>query len=310
MPSSSKSQSQKSGATICPRAADGPDGLSFTCGMTIHEALINASTRITRRDAEGLLSFALGCERAWVLAHPEAKIETARMETFFEFVARRDAGEPLQYITGVQEFYGLELRVTPDVLIPRPETEHLIEAALAWAATQPGTLRIVDIGTGSGAIAIALAAHLPSAELIATDISPRALGTARDNAARLGFGERIRFVESDLLSGIGAEIAAGMQFDLVVSNPPYIPAGDAAEMQREVVAYEPHTALFAGGLGLDIYQRLIPAAQNALREGGLLAMEIGFGQRHALEQLLTGWGDVSFVDDYAGIPRIALAKKI
>jgi release factor glutamine methyltransferase len=278
--------------------------------MTIHEALINASASIAHRDAEALLSFALGCERTWVIAHPEAELEAARWETFFEFVARRDAGEPLQYITGVQEFYGLELRVTPDVLIPRPETEHLVEAALAWAATQQGPLRIVDIGTGSGAIAIALAAHLPSAGLIATDISPGALAVARGNAARLGFGERIRFVESDLLSGIDAEIAAGMRFDLVVSNPPYIPAGDAAEMQREVVAYEPHSALFAGSLGLDIYQRLIPAAQATLRQGGLLAMEIGFGQRHALEQLLTGWDDVGFVDDYAGISRIALAKKV
>jgi release factor glutamine methyltransferase len=278
--------------------------------MTIHEALTNASTRIARRDAESLLSFALGCERAWVLAHPEAKLDTTQAESFFALAARRDAGEPLQYITGVQEFYGLELQVTPDVLIPRPETEHLVEAALAWAATQPGTLRIVDIGTGSGAIAIALAAHLPSAKLIATDISPRALAVARENAARLGLGERIRFVESDLLSSIEAEVAAGMTFDLIVSNPPYIPAGDAAEMQREVVAYEPHTALFAGSQGLDIYQRLIPAAHAALRRGGLLAMEIGFGQRHALEELLTGWDDVGFVDDYAGIPRIALAKKV
>lgn len=277
--------------------------------MTIHYALTNASARIARRDAETLLSFALGSRRAWVLAHPEAELDAARAETFFEFVARRDIGEPLQYITGVQEFYGLELQVMPDVLIPRPETEHLVEAALAWAATQPGTLRIADIGTGSGAIAIALAAHLPSAELIATDISPGALAVARGNAERLGFGKRIRFVQGDLLSGVDAEIVAGMRFDLVASNPPYIPAGDAASMQREVVAHEPHTALFAGELGLDVYQRLIPAAQSALRDGGLLAMEIGFGQRQALEQLLAGWSDVRFVDDYANIPRIALAEK-
>ena len=277
--------------------------------MTINYALTDASARITRRDAETLLSFALGSTRAWVLAHPEAELEAARAETFFEFVARRDIGEPLQYITGVQEFYGLELQVMPDVLIPRPETEHLVEAALAWAAKQTGTLRIADIGTGSGAIAIALAAHLPSAELIATDISLGALAVARGNAERLGFGKRIRFVQGDLLSGVDAEIVAGMRFDLVASNPPYIPAGDATSMQREVVAHEPHTALFAGELGLDVYQRLIPAAQSALRDGGLLAMEIGFGQRQALEQLLVGWSDVRFVDDYANIPRIALAEK-
>jgi len=278
--------------------------------MTLREALVQASTHIVRRDAETLLAYVLGCERTWVLSHPEAELDAACTEIFFEFVARRDAGEPLQYITGVQEFYGLELQVMPDVLIPRPETEHLVEAALAWAATQPGTLRIADIGTGSGAIAIALAAHLPSAELIATDISPSALAVARSNAERLGFGQRIRFVQGDLLSGVDAEIAAGLRFDLVASNPPYIPAGDAAEMQREVVAHEPHTALFAGKLGLDVYQRLIPAAQSALRDGGLLAMEIGFGQRQALEQLLIGWGDVRFVDDYANIPRVALAEKV
>ncbi|HEY1742776.1 MAG TPA: peptide chain release factor N(5)-glutamine methyltransferase [Granulicella sp.] len=278
--------------------------------MTIHDALTNAAPRIARRDAETLLSVVLGSERAWVLAHPEAELDAPHAETFFEFVTRRDIGEPLQYITGVQEFYGLELHVTPDVLIPRPETEHLIEAVLAWAAMQPDALRIVDIGTGSGAIAIALAAHLPSAEVIATDISPSALAVARGNAERLGFGQRIRFVQSDLLSGVDAEIAAGMRFDVVASNPPYIPAGDAAEMQREVVAHEPHTALFAGKLGLDIYQRLIPAAHSALRGGGLLAMEIGFGQRHALEHLLIDWADVRFVDDYASIPRIVLAEKV
>lgn len=278
--------------------------------MTLQDALSNASARIARRDAETLLAYALGSERTWVLAHPEAELDTADAEVFFEFAGRRDTGEPLQYITGVQEFYGLELQVTPDVLIPRPETEHLVEAVLAWAATQPGTLRIADIGTGSGAIAIALAAHLPSAALIATDISPSALAVARNNAERLGFGKRIRFVQGDLLSGVDAEIAAGMRFDVVASNPPYIPAGDAAEMQREVVAHEPHTALFAGELGLDVYQRLIPAAQSALRDGGLLAMEIGFGQRHALEQLLIGWTDVRFVDDYANIPRIVLAEKV
>ena len=278
--------------------------------MTVHDALTNASARIARRDAETLLSVVLGRERAWVLAHPEAELDAAHAEIFFEFAARRDAGEPLQYITGVQEFYGLELQVTPDVLIPRPETEHLVESVLAWAATQPDALRIVDIGTGSGAIAIALATHLPSAEVIAIDISPSALVVARGNAERLGFGRRIRFVQGDLLSGVDAEIAEGRRFDVVASNPPYIPDEDAAEMQHEVVAHEPHTALFAGKLGLDVYQRLIPAAHSALRDGGLLAMEIGFGQRHALEQLLIGWADVRFVDDYASIPRIALAEKV
>jgi len=224
---------------------------------------------------------------------------------FLALTARRAAGEPAQYLTGTQEFFGLELRVTPAVLIPRPETEHLVEAALAWSETQRRPLRFLDIGTGSGAIAIAIAVNLPGVEIFAADISSAALDVARENAVRLGVSERIRFVESDLLSALGS---ADLPFDAILSNPPYIPSTDAATMQREVVGHEPHTALFAGMDGLDIYRRLIPAAYAALRPGGLLALEIGFGQREALVELLDGWDNVRFVDDYAAIPRVALAE--
>ena len=273
--------------------------------MTVHNLLLEAATVIARRDAELLLAHTLRQPRIWLLAHPEAEVNEVEAALFLALTARRAAGEPAQYLTGTQEFFGLELRVTPAVLIPRPETEHLVEAALAWSETQRRPLRFLDIGTGSGAIAIAIAVNLPGVEIFAADISSAALDVARENAVRLGVSERIRFVESDLLSALGS---ADLPFDAILSNPPYIPSSDAATMQREVVGHEPHTALFAGMDGLDIYRRLIPAAYAALRPGGLLALEIGFGQREALVELLDGWDNVRFVDDYAAIPRVALAE--
>jgi len=273
--------------------------------MTVHNLLLEAATVIARRDAELLLAHTLRQPRIWLLAHPEAEVNEVEAALFLALTARRAAGEPAQYLTGTQEFFGLELRVTPAVLIPRPETEHLVEAALAWSETQRRPLRFLDIGTGSGAIAIAIAVNLPGVEIFAADISSAALDVARENAVRLGVSERIRFVESDLLSALGS---AELPFDAILSNPPYIPSSDAATMQREVVGHEPHTALFAGMDGLDIYRRLIPAAYAALRPGGLLALEIGFGQREALVELLDGWDNVRFVDDYAAIPRVALAE--
>jgi release factor glutamine methyltransferase len=167
---------------------------------------------------------------------------------------------------------------------------------------------MLDVGTGTGAIAIALAKHLPHAEVIACDLSPAALEVAKENAAMNQVA--LRFTESDLLAAFAPEIADGLLFDAVVSNPPYIPDGDAAEMQPEVVAYEPHSALFAGTDGLEIYRRLIPQAHAVLRDGGLLAMEIGFGQRDALVVLLRDWVDVKFLNDYANIPRVVLATKL
>jgi release factor glutamine methyltransferase len=249
-----------------------------------------------------------------MFAHPEEELDATQKEVFRDFIARRAAREPLQYLTGRQEFYGLPLRVTPDTLIPRPETELLVEAVLHWASSRQPALRILDVGTGTGAIALALATHLDAAEIVASDLSAAALAVARDNAAELdasantGAG-RVRFVQSDLLAALTPEVDAGGLFDIIVSNPPYVPAADAATMQPEVVDHEPHLALFAGDDGLEVYQRLIPQADAALRSGGLLAMEFGFGQKNALATLLDGWDDVRFLDDYAGIPRIALASK-
>jgi len=277
--------------------------------VTVRDAIAEASNSIARRDAEVLLAHVLRRNHAWLLAHGEVPLDPAQSAAFLALLRRRAEHEPLQYLTGVQEFYGLPLRVTPDTLIPRPETEHLVEAVLAWATAQPVArpvtlpLRILDVGTGTGAIAIALAKHLPSTEILACDLSPAALTVARENA-RTNLVS-VHFVESDLL----AAFAGAAPFDAIVSNPPYVPSGYAAEMQPEVRDYEPHLALFAGPDGLDLYRRLIPQAHAALRRGGLLAMEIGFRQRDELALLLQDWANVRFVDDYAGTPRVALAEK-
>lgn len=279
--------------------------------MTLRDALASKPVGIDARDIERLLAHVTGHERTFVLAHPEAPLTAEEQQRFAGLVARRAAGEPLQYLIGTQEFYGLELRVTPDVLIPRPETEHLVEAVELWATRfhDERTLQIVDVGTGSGAIAIALATHLAGSAITATDISASALAVARENAERHQCADRIRFLQGDLLAPLADQIASGLRLDAIVSNPPYVPAGEAATMQREVVQHEPHTALFAGEDGLDIYRRLVPAAHEALKPCGLLAMEFGYGQRDALAALLAGWNNVRFVQDYQGIPRIALAER-
>jgi release factor glutamine methyltransferase len=253
-----------------------------------------------------MLAHLLERDRAWLLAHPEEELTAAQLRALVAMTERRAEREPLQYITGVQEFFGLSLRITPATLIPRPETEHLVEAVLAWAAAQLSEspkLKVLDVGTGSGAIAIALAKSLPDAEIVACDVSTAALAVARGNAERLG--ARVRFVESDLL----AAFAEYPLFDVIAANPPYVPDLDGALLQAEVRDHEPHIALFGGADGLDLYRRLIPQAQAALRAGGLLAMELGFGQSEPLAALLGGWKDVRFVEDYAGIPRIVLAER-
>ena len=278
--------------------------------MTTRETVERASHHIGRRDAETLLLHLLGRDRAWWLAHPEAETPANLERSFDKLVHRRSLQEPLQYITGHQEFFGLNLQVTPAVLIPRPETELLIEAVLAWARenSQPAP-RLLDVGTGSGAIALALAANLPKARLTALDVSGEALAVAKANAARLGLADRVRFVLSDLLDAFAPELARGERVDAIVSNPPYVPDVDAPAMQPEVRDFEPHVALFAGPDGLAIYRRLIPQAMMALRPSGLLALEFGFGQRDGLAALLHRWKDVRFLNDLAGIPRIALATR-
>ena len=283
--------------------------------MTVRQALAHAGETIDRRDAAVLLFHVLGRDRAWLHAHPDDALEPAATKAFLAAVAARGSGKPLQYITGHQEFFGLDLQLSPATLIPRPETEVLVEAVLEWARslhpqpTPAHPLRIADVGTGSGAIALALAANLAHAAVHALDISPAVGPVVEANAARFGLRARVHFTESDLLAALEPAFHKGLRFDAVVSNPPYIPEGDRADLQPEVRDFEPETALFAGPDGLALYRRLIPAAAAFLRPAGLLAMEFGFGQRPALQQLLEGWNDVHFQDDLAGIPRVALALR-
>jgi release factor glutamine methyltransferase len=282
--------------------------------MTLREALTVAAAQLASdenlratatRDAELLLLHILQIPRTSLIAHPDQELSPSQRTAYENNIARRLRHEPVQYITGQQEFYGLTLKVTPAVLVPRPETEHLVEAVLNLLPKNK-PLKIADIGTGSGAIAIALAAHLPQAAITALDISPEALAIATINAREHNVAARIRFLQSDLLSALDHEAET---FDAIVSNPPYVAESDHATLHPQVRDYEPATALFAGETGLDVYHRLIPQAHNALKPTGLLALEIGHGQQDAIASLLQTWRNVSFLNDLQQIPRVALAKK-
>jgi release factor glutamine methyltransferase len=244
-------------------------------------------------------------DRAGLIAHSEDELESGAVADYLELIERRHLGEPIQYIVGECEFYGLPFYVTPDVLIPRSETEHLVEKALGLAAEFERP-RIVDVGTGSGAIAAALAHHLPNAQITALDISPVALEVARANARSNAVTDRIRLLQSDLLTSVADE-----RFEMVVSNPPYVPTADRESLSVEVRDHEPALALFAGKDGLDVYRRLIPEAFGALEAGGYLLLEIGYGQSAAVAALLTesGFEKVEFVPDLQGIPRVACAQR-
>ena len=278
--------------------------------MTLREAIFYARNQLQQagnknpaRDAELLLLHATGLSRTDLLTQPDRPLSPSEARQYLQLIVRRERSEPIQYITGEREFYGLTFVVTPDVLIPRPETEHLVEAALE--RIPPNTpFHIADVGTGSGAIAVALAVARPLAKLTAIDISPEALRIAKQNASAHQVDERLDFVEANLFAG-----AAASSIDMIVSNPPYIANGERATLDAEVREFEPATALFAGPTGLEIYERLIPQAANALKPGGWLLMEIGAGQQLQLSQLLKGWSSVSFVPDLQGIPRVAVAQR-
>ena len=279
--------------------------------MQLREAVELAAARLAagphperaRRDAETLLLHLTGKDRAWLLAHADEDFGGCTAVRYASIVERRLAGEPIQYITGEVEFYGLPFRVTRDVLIPRPETEHLVEAAIRITEASQA-VRIVDVGTGSGAIAIALAHALPSDRITAIDCSEAALDLARDNAARNGVN--VGFLQGDLLDPVSGE-----RFDLVLSNPPYVPEADRPTLSVEVRDYEPALALFAGADGLDIYRRLIPQAFRALVPGGHVLLEIGYGQAEAVRALLeqSGFSKVQSIPDLQGIPRVVGAVR-
>lgn len=259
-----------------------------------------------RRDAETLLLHTLGIPRTTLLAYPSRILSAGEQAAFEAAITRRYDSEPIQYITGEQEFYGLALKVTPDVLIPRPETELLVEAVLSRLGPDAGrAVGIADVGTGSGAIAIALAVHLPQARVTAVDLSEAALAVARGNAVRHHVADRIQFLRSDLLAGVNPATV----FDAVVSNPPYVPESDRAMLHPEVRDHEPALALFAGDSGLAVYRRLIPQAERMLKPGGLLALEIGHGQSDAVASLLEGWSPVKVLLDLQQIPRVVLANR-
>jgi release factor glutamine methyltransferase len=253
-----------------------------------------------RRDAELILAHLLGWDQAALLTHPERVLSPAEADQFESMLRRRTASEPVQYITGVQEFFGLPFEVSPDVLIPRPETEHLVEAVLGRFSREASP-RIVDVGTGSGAIAVALAHAIPRSRVTAVDLSSAALQVAQRNAERHGVLEQLTLLQSDLLESVNA-----VDFDVVVSNPPYIADGEVLEPQ--VFNYEPRSALYAGPTGLEVYQRLIPQARKVLKPHGWLMLEIGYGQSPSLLKLLSDWNEVSFLDDLQGIPRVVQAK--
>ncbi len=282
--------------------------------MNVGEALSEAMESLRgepigspRMAAETLLMHVLGRDRSWVIAHSEAALSEGQAAQFRAAVARRAKGEPLQYITGHQEFWGLDFKVTPQVLIPRPETEHLVEAAVAkvrelkWE--QP---RIVDVGTGSGCIALAIKSELPQAEVHAVDISWEALAVAQENAERLKL--YVEFGQSDLLSDFRRGRSTATQFDLVVSNPPYVGRSEWEKVQREVREHEPEVAVFAGDHGIEIYRRLAPEAKAALKPGGWLMMEIGYSQEQAVLELMDEFADVKSIPDLQGIPRVVVGR--
>lgn len=278
------------------------------------QRLTAAEVPSPRLNAETLLMFTLGCDRAHLYAHPERELAAEERARYEAALAERARGVPAQYITGHQEFWGLDFIVTPAVLIPRPETEHVVETVLELArekgndsskAEFVGT--ILDVGTGSGCIALALAHELRQAEIIGCDVSPAALEIARANAARLGFGGGVSFYESDLLEAFPEP----ERFDLVVSNPPYVATRDAHTLQKQVREHEPHLALFAGEQGLAIYERLVPQAQRALKPGGWFVSEMGLGIEQGIRALLreSDWSGVRVVNDLRGIARVVAARK-
>lgn len=290
--------------------------------------------------AEMLLLHVLGRERAWLYGHAEEEIGAEKLEEYLSLIARRTNGEPTQHLTGKQEFWSLEFEVTREVLIPRPETEHVVEVALDRLAlrelragraqkTDGAGFLVADIGTGSGCLAIALAMELPAATIYATDISAAALAVARRNAIRHGVEQRIRLEESDLRGPVDAHFppartgaggrnisqgnagAAGAAFDLIVSNPPYIPRRDAHTLAREVREHEPEIALFGGEEGYELYAGLIALAAARLKPGGIFVAELGHDSLAAVEPLLDApeWTAVGVSDDLAGIPRVIAAER-
>ncbi len=271
--------------------------------LTIQQALLQgaallekSSISVPRLTAEVLLAHALHSDRAYLYAHSTDRLTELHWIHYGRYLNERLNGKPTQYITHKQEFYGRSFYVDPHVLIPRPETEHLVEAALTFLQRNPNSV-VLDVGTGSGAIAITVALE-SNRRVLASDISTDALQVARRNSTI--HQAPVIFFATDLL-----EAVAPANIDLLVSNPPYVPGADAANMQSEVRDWEPHVALFAGDSGLEIYERLIAAAAIAIRPGGTLLMELGYQSLEGVREMLAhAWTDIQVEADLAGFPRL------
>jgi len=281
---------------------------------SLHERLADARETLIRAgipaeeaalDAEVLARHVLDCDRATLLTRARDPLPSAFDRLYHALIARRVAREPVAYIVGHREFWGLEFDVTPAVLIPRPETELVVEEALASLPRRDIVRHIIDVGTGSGCLAVTLAVEFPPANVTATDTSHEALAVAYRNADRHNVIGRITFVQADVLKDL-TEPA-----DLIVSNPPYVPAGDAATLQAEVARYEPASALYGGPDGLDVIRRLVGTARQHLAAGGWLIIEFGFGQEAAVRELAreAGWNVARIRSDLQGIPRVAVLRR-
>jgi release factor glutamine methyltransferase len=281
-------------------------------GETIHEGarkLDESGVPEARREASSLLEHIIDRDRTFILGHPEELLAPQHFERFRELILRRSAGEPLQYITRHQSFFGLEFEVEKGVLIPRPETELLVETALELLKTSPGQTTICDVGTGSGCIAVTILHEQPDAHGVAIDISAAALEIAQRNAKRHGVSQRLAFVKSDCFSDLSP---ISSPFDLIASNPPYVADADISGLQREVRAHEPVEALAGGPDGLAIVRRLLVESGSFLRVGGHLLIEIGFNQAENVEKMIDPrtWKLVVIQPDLQGIPRVVVLQKL
>lgn len=283
---------------------------AFQSGLRFLEENSVPSARLA---AELLLMHVLGISRAELYTNPEIELSPEAESQYLELIGERCAGKPVQYITGHKEFWGLDLEVNPDVLIPRPETELLVEAVIELAQREAMVRRetgwrMADVGTGSGCIALALASEFPRATIFATDLSRPALAVAARNADRLGMRGCVTLVQCNLLECFAAE--GNKAFDFVVSNPPYVGRDELSGLQREVRDFEPQLALGGFASNDEIYRRLIPQAHAMLKEGGHLILEIGYSMAEKIAALLTeGWGSIEIRPDLCGIPRVVLARK-
>ncbi|HKQ78424.1 MAG TPA: peptide chain release factor N(5)-glutamine methyltransferase [Blastocatellia bacterium] len=288
-------------------------------GGTIAETLKKASEHLRAAsvsndllDAQTLLAEAIGKDRSYLIINFNQQISEDILLKYQTMVSRRAAGEPLQYITGHQEFFGLDFEVTPDVLIPRPETELIVEETIRLVQqnriASPAIPVIIDVGSGSGCIAVTLARELGDARVIASDISLSALRVARRNASRHALEDRVDFVASDLLDAFAEACFA----DFILSNPPYVSDVEMPTLQREVRDWEPHLALTDSNDGLNIYRRLLKDASSRLKPGGYLICEMGYSQSERISAMVDRevWGETRLLDDLQGIPRTIVLRKL